>query len=118
MLTYNQKLKPRARELRKNQTDAEELLWKQVRGKKIGGYQFLRQRPIGNFIVDFVCLKSKLIVEIDGPIHIQNKGIDIFRQEQLELFGFTVLRFSNEEIEENIDVVVDTIARHMKKSNP
>lgn len=118
MLIYNQKLKPRARELRKNQTHAEELLWKRIKGKQVNGYQFLRQRPVANFIVDFLCLKLRLVIEIDGPIHIQNKGVDTFRQEQLELLGFMILRFSNEEIEENIDSVVEVISKYTKKSNP
>lgn len=113
VLTYNQKLKPRAREFRKNQTQAEKLLWKQIRRKQIKGYQFLRQRPIGNFIVDFVCLRSKLIIEINGPIHIQRKNTDQFRQEQLEILGFKVLRFSNTEIKDEMSLVLQKVAVSM-----
>ena len=112
-LIYNSLLKPRARELRKNQTKAEELLWEQIRGRKIKGYQFIRQRAISNFIVDFVCLKLKLVIEVDGLIHTQNKDTDTFRQEQLELLGFKVLRFFNEEVEKNIELVIKKIAENV-----
>jgi leucyl-tRNA synthetase len=114
MLLYNHKLKPRARELRKNQTHAEILLWEKIKGRQVGNLQFLRQRPIGNFIVDFVCLVSKLVIEIDGPIHMRTKETDVFRQEQLELFGFRVLRFSNRDVEENIERVVEHIAQYAR----
>ena len=112
-LLYNQKLKPRARELRKNQTKAEELLWEKIKGRQIKGYQFIRQRTISNFIADFVCLKLKLVIEVDGLIHKQNKDTDTFRQEQLELLGFKVLRFSNEEVEKNIKLVLTKITENM-----
>ncbi len=110
LLLYNQKLKLRARELRKNQTYAEKLLWARIKGRKIKGYQFLRQRPIANFIVDFVCLRLKLVIEIDGLIHTQSKDADAFRQGQLELLGFKVLRFSNEKVEKDIMSVLKRIS--------
>ncbi|MSR71619.1 MAG: DUF559 domain-containing protein [Candidatus Taylorbacteria bacterium] len=113
VLLYNPLLKSRARELRKNQTKAEELLWQEIRGKKIKGYQFIRQRTIASFIVDFVCLRLKLIIEVDGEIHLQNKDMDKFRQEQLELLGFRVLRFTNDEIEKDIKLVLTKIAYRM-----
>ncbi len=112
MLIYNRKLKLRARELRKNQTPAESLLWERIRGKQIKNCQFVRQRTIHNFIVDFVCLKLKSVIEIDGPIHKQNKDVDLFRQEQLEILGFKVLRFSNEEIEKDMDFVLKKIVEY------
>ncbi len=117
VLIYNQKLKPRARELRKNQTPAEALLWEQIRGKKIKNCQFVRQRAIASFIVDFVCLQSKLVIEIDGPIHLQHRNTDTFRQEQLELLGFRVLRFSNKEVEADINSVIGVIAWNLNPTS-
>jgi very-short-patch-repair endonuclease len=69
MLHYDQNLKQRAREPRKNSTLAEVLLWNQLKRRKMLGYSFLRQRPILNYIVDFYCPKLKLVIEIDGDSH-------------------------------------------------
>ncbi len=66
---YNPKLKQLARNLRNNSTLAEVLLWNEVKGKRILGFQFLRQKPIGSFIIDFYCPKHKLAIEIDGDSH-------------------------------------------------
>jgi very-short-patch-repair endonuclease len=66
---YNPKLKQLARNLRNNSTFSEVLLWNELKGRKMKGYQFLRQKPIGNFIVDFFCSKLNLIIEIDGDSH-------------------------------------------------
>lgn len=109
LIRYNPKLRVRASGLRTNQTRAESLLWDKIRGKKIRGRQFLRQRPIGNYIVDFLCMELKLVIEIDGLIHELNKDLDRFRQEQLELLGFKVVRFTNKEVEEDIHNVVQKI---------
>jgi len=69
---YNPKRKTLSRELRKKSTLSEDLLWKIVKGKKIKGYQFMRQKPIGDYIVDFFCSKLKLVIEIDGISHNDN----------------------------------------------
>ena len=79
-LKYNPKLKQRSRELRKNSTFAEKLLWHNLRGKQFFRYQFTRQKPIGNYIVDFYCKELKLIIEIDGISHLDRKKYDTNRQ--------------------------------------
>lgn len=98
----------RARELRKNQTTAEQILWEKLRGKRINGIRFRRQHPISNFIVDFYCHQKKLIIEVDGGIH-RDKNVnekDECRTIELEKLGLTVIRFTNEEIETNIGEVI------------
>ena len=74
------------------------------------GFQFLRQRPIDKYIVDFACLKLKLIVEIDGDSHADKEAHDAQRQQALELMGFTVLRFADHLVKTHIDGVVNGIA--------
>jgi riboflavin-specific deaminase-like protein len=98
-LTYK-KLKNFVLENRKLPTKAEDFLWQQIRGDKLGGYAFRRQHVIGNFIVDFVCLSKKLIIEIDGLIHQlpENKVSDEERTMWLSMKGYSVIRFTNEEI--------------------
>ena len=74
MLFYNTKLKKYSQELRKNMTDAERLLWSRLRRKQLNNFQFYRQRIIGDYIVDFYCPRSKLIIEVDGGQHYQDEG--------------------------------------------
>ncbi len=69
MLSYDKHLKKYSRQLRKNMTDAEMALWSKIRGKQLKGYQFYRQKPIGDFIVDFYCPKKNLVIEVDGGQH-------------------------------------------------
>jgi very-short-patch-repair endonuclease len=76
MLFYNTKLKQISRKLRSDMTDAEKLLWSNLRAKQLKGYQFYRQRIIGDYIVDFYCPKSSLIIELDGSQHYTEEGID------------------------------------------
>lgn len=100
-LGYNKDLRELARKLRKESTPAEIRLWSELlRGKKMKGYQFLRQRPVLNYIADFMCKKLKLIIEVDGSSHgFESKWYkDQARQKELEEYGFTVLRFSDDEI--------------------
>jgi len=115
MLSYNKNLKEYSRELRKNMTDAERLLWPKLRGKQLEGLQFNRQKPIGNYIVDFYCLKAKLVIEVDGSQHYSNDGKqkDRIRDEYMVQHGLKVLRFSDRDVLKNIDGVVETILRHL-----
>jgi len=83
--------------LKEHPTHAEELLWQELR-KKSTGYRIRRQHIIGNFIVDFVCLKSKLVIEVDGEIHDLQKEYDTMRTEHLNLMGYRVIRFKNKEV--------------------
>jgi very-short-patch-repair endonuclease len=93
MLHYDPKLKKRSRELRNNSTLAEVLLWNQLKGRKMLGCSFLRQRPICNYIVDFYCPKLGLVIEIDGESHREKFASDQVRQKNLENLGLSVLRF-------------------------
>ena len=99
------------RELRNNATKAEQLLWKHIKGKKLGGYKFRRQYSVDQFIIDFYCPVAKLAIEVDGPTHV-NSDIEIYdeeRQKHLETFGISFLRIDNSEIYENIDSVLTLI---------
>jgi very-short-patch-repair endonuclease len=115
MLFYNTKLKRYSQELRKNMTDAERLLWSKLRGKQLKGLQIYRQRIIGNYIVDFYCPKSKLIIEVDGGQHYANEGIkqDKTRDRYIMNQSFKVLRFSDKEVFENLDGVMGKIYENL-----
>lgn len=95
--------------LRANQTEAERLLWAQLRKKRVGGLRFRRQFRIGHFIVDFVCLPARLIVEVDGPSHDMTFEADQIRTRWLEAQEFRVMRLRNEEVRSNLEGVVRTI---------
>jgi len=120
MLPFNKKLKQCARELRKNMTDSERFLWAKIRRKQLNGYQFYRQKNIGNYIVDYYCPAAKLIIEIDGGQHYYGQGIekDKIRDNFLGRLGFKVLRFSGREIFTNIDGVLHRIGKHLEKIPP
>ncbi len=113
MLPYNRTLKARARELRKSMTDAERFLWRRIRRKQIKGYQFYRQKNIGNHIVDFYCPSAKLIIEVDGGQHYSQHGgeQDKARDAFLQSLEFIVLRFADNEVLRNIDEVLERIYR-------
>ena len=105
--------KIKARELRKNPTEAERKLWKHLRLHQIGGYKFRRQQPLGQYIVDFVSLEKKLIVELDGGQHSEQIVYDAELTEWLEAQGFRVLRFWNNEVLKEIEVVKEVIAKEL-----
>lgn len=88
----------KARDLRKNQTDAERCLWQCLRNRQLMGYKFRRQLPIGNYIVDFVCHSLKLIIELDGSQHMSCQEYDKQRTDFLESQGYSVLRFWNNDV--------------------
>jgi len=115
---YNKNLQPYANRLRKEMTKAEACLWKYVlRAGKMKGFQFRRQRPVLVYIADFMCKELMLIIEVDGSIHQLeeiNKN-DAIRQKALEEAGFTVLRFTNEEVLENINAVANYIEDWIEK---
>ena len=92
-------------------TEAEKLLWSKIRGKQLKGVQFYRQKPIGNYIVDFYSASRKIVIEIDGGQHYLEKGIekDRIRDHHLHGLGLTVLRFSNIDVLQNIEGVVGSI---------
>ncbi len=105
---YNKNLQTYANKLRKKMTKAEACLWKYVlRARNLKGYQFRRQRPILNFIADFMCPVLMLIIEVDGNSHWDEEVVrkDKIRQKKLEEVGFTVLRFNDEDVLEDIENV-------------
>ena len=111
MENYNKKLLKFSRTLRKDMTDAEQLLWSRIRRKQLKSRQFYRQKIIGNYITDFYCPKSKLIIEIDGGQHLseQGKKKDKIRDDYMSKIGLKVLRFSDNEIFKNLEDVIDKI---------
>jgi very-short-patch-repair endonuclease len=104
---YNPKLIPLARKLRKESTLSEILLWEELKGRKMLGYRFLRQKPIGEYIVDFFCNKLRLVIEIDGDSHNeQSFENDLNRQNWLESIGLFILRFDDLEVKKDMDNVL------------
>lgn len=109
ILPYNPKLKMLARELRKRSTLSEVLLWNQLKGRRVRGYQFLRQKPIDKYIVDFFCRELMLVIEVDGQTHDGKITEDAIRQERLESLGVTVLRFLDIDVKRNLEGVLKSI---------
>jgi very-short-patch-repair endonuclease len=107
-----------AKDLRKKSTDAERLLWRPLRRKQFGGMKFRRQQPLGRYIVDLVCLDRKLIIEIDGGQHAEQRKKDAARDAWLRTEGFTVMRFWNHEVLQNIEGVLITILNHPPHTPP
>ncbi|MFZ5738580.1 MAG: endonuclease domain-containing protein [Pseudomonadota bacterium] len=101
-----------ARELRKKSTDAERLMWGELRDKQLNGFSFKRQVPIGPYIADFACHSVKLVVELDGGQHFSDDGerADAARTAAIEARGFRVIRFSNAEVMSNRAGVLQSIA--------
>ena len=112
-LTYgaSPKIFELAKELKREMTEAEKLLWKKHRDRKFLALKFRRQHPIGKFIADFYCHEKKLVIELDGGIHEEEsvKERDEGRTYELENFELTVIRFKNEEVLNDIDNVLDVI---------
>ena len=96
-------------------TDAERLVWSRLRRKQLKGFQVYRQRIIGNYIVDFYCPKAKLVIELDGGQHFTEEGLkkDAVRDIWINSQGFTVLRFSDEEVLSDLDGVIEKIYENM-----
>jgi very-short-patch-repair endonuclease len=100
-----------ARKLRKNMTDEERRLWQELRRSQLRDFKFRRQAPIGPFIADFVCFERKLIVELDGSQHAERLKEDALRTAWLTGQGFRLIRFWNNQIVEDLDVVLEMILR-------
>jgi very-short-patch-repair endonuclease len=113
MLKYNANLRSKARQLRKNLTDSERALWTRLRGKQIAGVQFYRQKPIGDYIVDFYAPKAKLVIEIDGFQHLEAHCAekDRERDERLSRLGLRVLRFNSRQVLKESEGVMEVIYR-------
>ena len=115
-ILYSKDLKQRSREFRNNSTLAEVLLWNQLKQRKMLGYQFIRQKPMHHFIVDFYCSKLKLVIEIDGESHRLRFDEDRRRQEYLEQIGVHVLRFSDLAVKKDIANVLSSIEGWIRKN--
>jgi len=98
-----------ARTLRDNATDAERLLWGRLRRRQLANCKFRRQRPIGPYVCDFVCLEASVIVELDGSQHVDQMAYDARRDAFLRFYGYRVLRFWNADVLARTDTVLDTI---------
>ena len=94
-------------------TEPELILWSQLRRRGLGGHKFRRQHPIGPYVVDFACLKAKLIVELDGGHHSEQREADRQRDANLKEQGFTVLRFWNDDVRSNLAGVLEQIASEL-----
>jgi len=109
-------LRQKAKALRNNMTDAEKRLWIELRRRRLFGCKFRRQQPLGSYIVDFVCLSERLIIELDGGHHARELAYDRHRDHWLTEQGFTVLRFWNNDVFEKIEGVLQTIAHDLTRS--
>jgi very-short-patch-repair endonuclease len=107
-----------ARCLRKRPTEAERFLWSRLRMKQLEGLKFRRQEPIKNYIVDFICYENKLVIEVDGGQHAEKKEDDKKRDNWLNLQGFRVLRFWNNEVLGNIEGVLEVIREDCLRHPP
>jgi very-short-patch-repair endonuclease len=101
----------KAKKLRENLTECEQLLWKRLDKNKVLGFRFKCQHPIDIFIADFYCHKLKLVIEIDGEIHNQKLEYDFGRTDEMERFDIMVIRFPNKEVKEDINKVMREIVR-------
>ncbi len=107
-----------AKQLRQQPTKAEAKLWHRLRRKQVGGLRFRRQAPIGPYIVDFFCPNARLVVEVDGGQHADQRCYDNRRTEWLEERGYRMLRYWNNEVLENLEGVLAEIQRTATKSPP
>lgn len=112
---YNPKLKEYARQLRNNSTPAEIKLWKCLKGKRMFGYDFHRQKPIDEYITDFYCYKLRLVIEIDGYSHTFDdvKKKDKIKERKIKELGFEILRFTENDVRANIDNVLSEIEKYI-----
>ena len=116
--SYTRHALKRAATLRQCQTDAEGLLWHYLRGKQLEGYKFRRQQPIGPYIVDFVCMSRKLVIELDGSQHAEQHAYDKVRDEYLMGKGYRIMRFWNNEVFQSCNSVLDTVYQALVNPPP
>jgi len=123
IIPYNPKLKLLARELRNNSTKSEIILWGKLKGKKCHGYDFHRQKPIDNYILDFYCDEILVGIEIDGYSHefleVQKKGTK--KEKRMNDFGITILRFTDEQVlkdMENVLLAIEFYISEFEKHTP
>jgi len=111
-IPYNKTLTQKARENRKNPTPAEQIIWLEIlQGKKLNGLKFSRQKPLDKYIVDFYCSEILLAIEVDGDSHAEQKQYDQKRTKRLNDLGITVIRYTNEEVINNISGVYEDLKK-------
>ena len=98
-----------ARQLRREMTPAEAILWRELRGRRFDGVKFRKQQPVGQYIVDFLCAQLKLVVELDSETHFGREIEDRVRQAEIESLGFRVLRYTNPDICDDLETVLNDI---------
>ncbi len=103
------RMKPEVLRLRREMTLAELALWKRLRAGRLAGFKFRRQHPVAHFFADFCCPAYSLIVEVDGPVHLETQEKDAVRQRFLEARGYRFLRVTNKEVLEDLDSVLARI---------
>jgi very-short-patch-repair endonuclease len=108
----------RAKELRQCMTPAEQILWERLRDGRLSGFKFRRQHPIRSYIVDFYCAEARLIIEIDGGIHLEQLESDALRTQELEAQGYQVIRFTNEQVAGNPESVLSAIHAACQPKTP
>lgn len=118
IIPYDPYLTEFARDLRNKSTKAERLLWRALKGKKVRGCDFDRQKPIGHYIVDFYCKDLKLAIEIDGDSHTGKEKKDAERQKELEQKGVHFLRFLDADVKNNVPLVVRAIETWIDHQKP
>jgi very-short-patch-repair endonuclease len=106
-----------ARKLRRNMTPAEFKLWGFLRNRQLMDLKFRRQVPIGRYIVDFVCFEKQLVIELDGSQHLDNENADNQRTEELNINGFEILTFTNDEVLNELNAVFEEIMNYCEKKN-
>jgi very-short-patch-repair endonuclease len=114
MRRINPKIRKRARELRQDQTPSERKLWARLRDRQLNGLKFRRQHPIGPFITDFYFAARRLMIEIDGGGHLEQEEYDANRTKWLEGQGYRVIRFTNRDVQNNTEAVLDAILEACK----
>ncbi len=113
-----QRLKPIARQMRREPTEAENALWQCLRNRSLLGFKFRRQHTIERFIVDFYCAEARLVIEVDGPIHQYTQEEDVIRQAYIESQGLHVLRFSNEDVINKTEAILKQISHAFSLPHP
>ncbi|MDB5156997.1 MAG: hypothetical protein JWR50_1704 [Mucilaginibacter sp.] len=115
IIPYNKRLKDFARKLRNDSTLGEILLWKEINGKQLYGYDFHRQKPLLNYIADFYCYELGLVIEVDGNYHNHDEQsiLDVLREKDLEEYDLTIMRFTEQEVRNDMINVLRAIEAYI-----
>jgi very-short-patch-repair endonuclease len=105
-----------ARDLRTSETSAEDILWEELRGRRLDGMKFRRQHPIGTFVVDFCCTECRLVIEVDGGVHAAQRDRDAEREAILTAAGYRVIRFPNQLIRDNLPEALTAISSAVREA--